>query len=85
MNAAVRLLHVDEAIIVLDKPAPLPFHPGGRYNRNTLQFLLAIAFHPQRPRPAHRIDANTTGVTVVCRTRHFAGELQRQFQSGRCG
>ena len=82
VNAAVRLLHVDEAIIVLDKPAPLPFHPGGRYNRNTLQFLLAIAFHPQRPRPAHRIDANTTGVTVVCRTRHFAGELQRQFQSG---
>lgn len=79
VNPDIRLLHVDEAIIVLDKPAPLPFHPGGRYNRNTLQYLLSRAFHPQRPRPAHRIDANTTGVTVVCRTRHFAGELQRQF------
>jgi UPF0176 protein len=82
VKANLRLLHVDEAIIVLQKPAPLPFHPGGRYCRNTLQHLLSIAFHPQRPRPAHRIDANTTGVTVVCRTRHFAGELQRQFHRG---
>ncbi len=82
VNPDIRLLHVDEALIVLDKPAPLPFHPGGRYNRNTLQYLLSVAFHPQRPRPAHRIDANTTGVTVVCRTRHFAGHLQKQFTSG---
>ncbi|HEX2746626.1 MAG TPA: sulfurtransferase [Verrucomicrobiales bacterium] len=79
VNADLRVLHVDEALIVLNKPAPLPFHPGGRFNRNTLQYLLSVAFHPQRPRPAHRIDANTTGVTVVCRTRHFAGLIQKQF------
>lgn len=82
VNAAIRVLHVDEALIVIDKPAPLPFHPGGRFNRNTLQYLLSVAFHPQRPRPAHRIDANTTGVVVICRTRHFAGLLQKQFQRG---
>jgi RluA family pseudouridine synthase len=82
VNADVRVLYVDEALIVLDKPAPLPFHPGGRFNRNTLQYLLSVVFHPQRPRPAHRIDANTSGVTVVCRTRHFAGLLQKQFQRG---
>lgn len=50
--AAIRVLHVDEALIVINKPAPLPFHPGGRFNRNTLQYLLSVAFHPQRPRPA---------------------------------
>ena len=82
VNPEIRLIHVDEAILVLSKPAPLPFHPGGRFNRNTLQYLLSIAFHPQRPRPSHRIDANTTGITVICRTRHFAGRLQRQFQHG---
>jgi UPF0176 protein len=82
VNADIRILHVDEALIVIDKPAPLPFHPGGRFNRNTLQYLLSVAFHPQRPRPAHRIDANTTGVTVICRTRHFAGQLQKQFHRG---
>ncbi len=36
VNAGIRLLHEDEAIIVLHKPAPLPMHPGGRFNRNTL-------------------------------------------------
>jgi RluA family pseudouridine synthase len=82
VNAGIRVLHVDEALIVINKPAPLPFHPGGRYNRNTLQYLLSQAFHPQKPRPAHRIDANTTGVTVICRTRHFAGHLQKQFMRG---
>ena len=82
VNADIRILHVDEALVVINKPAPLPFHPGGRYNRNTLQYLLSVAFHPQRPRPAHRIDANTTGVTVICRTRHFAGHIQKQFMRG---
>ncbi len=82
VNADLRVLHVDEAFIVINKPAPLPFHPGGRFNRNTLQYLLSVAFHPQRPRPAHRIDANTTGVTIICRTRHFAGLLQKQFLRG---
>lgn len=82
VNADIRIVHVDEALIIINKPAPLPFHPGGRFNRNTLQYLLSIAFHPQRPRPAHRIDANTTGIAVICRTRHFAGHLQKQFMRG---
>ncbi len=82
VNAGIRLLHEDEAIIVLHKPAPLPMHPGGRFNRNTLAWFLAAAWHPQKPRPAHRLDANTTGVVVVSRTRHFASLLQPQFERG---
>lgn len=82
VSARVEILHEDEALIVLNKPAPLPMHPGGRFNRNTLQHLLNEVYHPQRPRPAHRLDANTTGVLLVTRTRHFAGRLQPQFESG---
>ena len=82
VDAGIRLLHEDEAIIVLHKPAPLPMHPGGRFNRNTLSWFLAAAWHPQKPRPAHRLDANTTGVVVVSRTRHFASLLQPQFERG---
>ncbi len=80
--ADIRVLHEDEAIVVLHKPAPLPMHPGGRYNRNTLAWFLRAAWHPQRPRAAHRLDANTTGVVVVSRTRHFASRLQPQFERG---
>jgi RluA family pseudouridine synthase len=82
VRAAFTLLHEDAAIVVLDKPAPLPVHPAGRYSRNTLQHLLELLYHPQKPRAAHRLDANTTGVMVVARTRHFAGRLQPQFAAG---
>jgi len=83
VNARVEILHEDEALIVLNKPAPLPMHAGGRFNRNTLQYFLNAAYHPQKPCPAHRLDANTTGLVLVTRTRHFAGKLQPQFAQGR--
>ena len=82
VNADLRILHEDEAIIVLNKPAPLPMHPCGRFNRNTLQYILHHVYEPQKPRPAHRLDANTTGLVVLSRTRHFAGQLQPQFARG---
>ena len=82
VNPDIRVLHEDEAIIVLHKPAPLPMHPCGRFNLNTLQHILHEAYAPQRPRPAHRLDANTTGLVVCARTRHFAGRLQPQFTRG---
>src|SRR5690606_5818535 len=72
VNARVTVLHEDEALEVLDKPAPLPMHPGGRYTRNTLQQILNTVYRPQKPRPAHRLDANTTGLVLVARSRHFA-------------
>jgi RluA family pseudouridine synthase len=75
----IEVLHEDEAIVVLNKPAPLPMHPGGRFYRNTLQHVLETIYAPQKPRPSHRLDANTTGVVVVARTRHFAGHIQPQF------
>jgi RluA family pseudouridine synthase len=82
VNADIRILHEDEAIIVLQKPAPLPMHPCGRFNRNTLQHILSHAYAPQRPRFAHRLDANTTGLVLCARTRHFAALLQQQFKVG---
>ncbi len=79
VSAAIRILYEDEAVIVVDKPAPLPMHPSGRFNKNTLQYFLAHAYAPQRPRPAHRLDANTTGVVVWTRTRHFSKLVHPQF------
>ncbi len=82
VNPAVGVLHEDAALVVLNKPAPLPVHPGGRFNRNTLQFFVDRVYHPGRPRPAHRLDANTTGVLVCARARRFARDLQVQFERG---
>ena len=82
VNADIRILYEDEAMIVINKPAPLPIHPSGRFNRNTLQAILQTVYHPQKPRPAHRLDANTSGLVVFTRTRHFAKFVQPQFERG---
>ncbi len=82
VNAAIEILYEDEALIVVNKPAPLPLHPSGRFNRNTLQSILHTVYAPQVPRPAHRLDANTSGLVVFARTRHFAGLIQPQFARG---
>lgn len=82
VDGRVEILHEDEALVVINKPAPLPMHAGGRFYRNTLQYILDIAYHPERPRPAHRLDANTTGLVLMTRTRFFAGRLQPQFARG---
>ena len=82
VNADVRIIYEDEAIVVVDKPAPLPLHPSGRFHRNTLQAFLHVLYAPQRPRPAHRLDANTAGIVVFARTRHFASIVQPEFARG---
>lgn len=82
VSAEIRVLHEDEAILVIYKPAPLPMHASGRFHRNTLQHILNLVYAPKYPRPVHRLDANTTGLLVFARTRHFCRLLQRQFLEG---
>lgn len=84
VSADIRILHEDEAVVVLHKPAPLPMHPSGRFHRNTLQYLMSQVYTPpQVVRIVHRLDANTRGLVVMARTRHFAKLLQRQFIEGK--
>jgi UPF0176 protein len=78
----IRVVYGDDALLVLDKPAPLPMHPAGRFNRNTLQHFLRLATHPAEPRPVHRLDANTTGLVVFALDRGSCHALQRQFAAG---
>jgi UPF0176 protein len=82
VNADIRVLYEDDALVVINKPAPLPLHASGRFNRNTLQSILNTVYYPHKLRPIHRLDANTTGVVVFARTRHYAREAQSQFLSG---
>ncbi len=82
VNAGIELLHEDAALIVVNKPAPLPMHPSGRFHRNTLEWILRQVYAPQKPRPAHRLDANTSGIAVFTRTAAHARVLQPQFERG---
>jgi RluA family pseudouridine synthase len=85
INPDIRLIHEDEAIVVVDKSAPLPMHPSGRFNRNSLESILLSAYHPEKLRPAHRLDAGTTGLVVFVRKFKYAHFLQSQFTRGEVG
>lgn len=82
VNPNIEVLYEDEAIVVVDKPAPLPIHPSGRFNRNTLTYILEQVYFRQRLRPAHRLDANTSGVMVLSKSRAIASQLQPLFEKG---
>ncbi len=82
VSADIAVLYEDDTMIVVNKPAPLPMHPSGRFNRNSLIWILRTALTLPTLRPAHRLDANTTGIVVLAKTQLFAGQLQRLFSSG---
>ena len=80
VDAAVKVLAEEPEFIVVQKPAPLPVHPCGRFNLNTLTSLLAKVYSQEDLRLVHRLDANTTGVMVLARTRSIATGLRQQFE-----
>ena len=82
INPSIQLLHEDDSLVVVHKPAPLPCHPSGRYNRNTLTWILEQAYPQQKLRLAHRLDAWTTGVVVLCRKAQASRWVQPQFAAG---
>lgn len=82
VNVDIGMLYEDNQLIVLNKPAPLPMHPCGRFNRNSLEWILHQVYAPAKPRPAHRLDANTTGVVVFTKSRGIAAKVQPQFERG---
>ncbi len=83
VNADITVVHEDESLLIINKPAPLPVHPSGRFNRNTLLHILRLVYGAEAPRSAHRLDANTCGVMALTRTREAASVLQPQFEAGR--
>lgn len=83
VNADIKVLFEDASLVVVDKPAPLPMHPSGRFNRNSLIWILRSALEMPCLRPVHRLDANTTGVAIFAKTKAIAVEMQRQFDAQR--
>lgn len=81
VNADIEVLYEDDCLVVVNKPAPLPMHPCGRFNRNTLQNILSEVYKDHVLRIAHRLDASTSGVVVLCRTRTVANFVQPQFEN----
>jgi UPF0176 protein len=80
IDPKIQVLHMDKHLIAINKPAPLPVHPCGRFNKNSLLWLLQQVCPAEKLRPAHRIDAGTTGLLLISRNREAARFVQPQFE-----
>ena len=61
------LLHVDDRLVVADKPHFLPVTPSGRYVRETLLARLQHRLGNPDLVPLHRIDRDTAGLVLFSR------------------
>jgi tRNA pseudouridine32 synthase/23S rRNA pseudouridine746 synthase len=77
----IPILHRDERIVVVDKPAGLLSVPGiGPDKADCLVARLAVQFPQSPPRIVHRLDRDTSGVMVLAFDADAHRELSRQFQ-----
>ena len=74
-DVAVPIVHADDAVLVVDKPADLVVHPGAGNDRGTMVAGLLAQYPdlrdvgaPERPGVVHRLDKGTSGLLVVART-----------------
>jgi 23S rRNA pseudouridine1911/1915/1917 synthase len=84
-DIALRLVHEDKDVLVVDKPAGLVVHPGAGNPTHTLQNAL-LGFDPKLgtlPRAGliHRLDKDTSGLLVVARTAQAQTSLARQLMA----
>jgi len=76
-----RIHEITDDYILVEKPAPLPVHSGGRYHRNTLLSIVADMGYADL-KIVHRLDAVTSGLILFARTPSFAKAVGRAFTEG---
>lgn len=82
----LEILHEDEDLICLNKPAGLVVHPAAGHWSGTLvnaimhhSSQLSAGGHPLRPGVVHRLDKDTSGCILVAKNDAAHAALARQF------
>jgi 23S rRNA pseudouridine1911/1915/1917 synthase len=77
---ALRIVHLDDDLAVIDKPAGLVVHPAPSHSGPTLVSELGALLgggDPERPGIVHRLDKDTSGLMVVARGPEALAALQK--------
>ncbi|MBM3220358.1 MAG: RluA family pseudouridine synthase [Candidatus Rokubacteria bacterium] len=83
---ALTVVHEDDDVLVVDKPAGMVVHPGAGHANATLA-AAALAHAPaiasvggaRRPGIVHRLDKDTSGLLVIAKTPRAYDALTRQL------
>ncbi len=87
-NIPLDILYEDDAILIVNKPKGMVVHPSAGHYSGTL--VNAIMYHCKdnlseingelRPGIVHRIDMDTTGVLVICKTNQAHLDISEQLK-----
>jgi 23S rRNA pseudouridine955/2504/2580 synthase len=72
---AAAILHEDDGLLILNKPAGLAVHAGSGVNVGVIEALRAARPEAKALELAHRLDRETSGVLVLAKTRPALLEL----------
>ncbi|AUX31885.1 MULTISPECIES: RluA family pseudouridine synthase [Sorangium] len=79
-DTAIPVLHEDDALLAVNKPPSLPVHPTARYHKSTVIKMMEAARPGERLFLAHRLDRETSGVLLLCRTPEADRTVKAQFE-----
>ncbi|WP_437971033.1 RluA family pseudouridine synthase [Sorangium sp. So ce260] len=79
-DTAIPVLHEDDALLAVNKPPSLPVHPTARYHKSTVIKMMEAARPDERLFLAHRLDRETSGVLLLCRTPEADRAVKAQFE-----
>ena len=81
------IVYEDTDVLVVDKPAGVPTHPGPGHGGGTLANALLAYLpdldevgDPSRPGIVHRLDKDTSGLLIVAKTADAHRDLSAQFK-----
>ncbi|MCL2490774.1 MAG: RluA family pseudouridine synthase [Propionibacteriaceae bacterium] len=88
LAAGLKIVHLDDSVVVVDKPAGVAAHPSlGWSGPDVLAHLAAAgvtvanAGQPERQGIVQRLDVGTSGLMVVARTLPAYSRLKAQFRA----
>lgn len=74
------ILHVDDDLVVIDKPHFLPTTPSGRYLRESALVRLRVRLDNPDLAPIHRLDRGTAGLVMFSARPATRGAYQSLFE-----
>jgi len=83
----IKIVHDDEAIVVIDKPVGVAVHPSPGWSGPTVVghlagagFRISTSGASERQGIVQRLDVGTSGVMVICKSEHAYSVLKNAFR-----
>ncbi|PPL20302.1 pseudouridine synthase [Microterricola pindariensis] len=81
----IHVVHRDEQLIVIDKPAFLSTIPRGKHVQQSVVVRLRDELGLPELSPLHRLDRVTSGLLIMATEKRWRGAYQTMFQRGEVG